>query len=90
MCPRERHRDHAIALAFGRRVRTLRQAASLSQEALAERVDLHPTFISNVERGYRVPTLPTIYKLASGLGVKLSELVDDLGVAGSETRSHVT
>ena len=50
----------------------------MTQEALAEAAGLHPTFISNVERGYRVPSVPTLLRLAKGLGVKPSLLVDTL------------
>ena len=78
MSPRERSRDQAIAVAFGQRVREARQAANLTQEALAEVTELHPTFISNVERGYRVPSVPTLLRLAAGLGVEPSVLVDDI------------
>lgn len=78
MSPRERSRDRAIAVAFGRRVREARLAADLSQEALAEAAGLHPTFISNVERGYRVPSLPTVVRLAEGLKVDPGELVTGL------------
>jgi N-acyl-D-aspartate/D-glutamate deacylase len=48
---------------------------------LMEAADLHPTFISNIERGYRVPTLPTLLHLAAGLGVTPSMLVDELELA---------
>lgn len=65
-------------MAFGQRVREVRAEADLTQEALAEASGLHPTFISNVERGYRVPTVPTMLRLARGLGVVPSRLVDDL------------
>ena len=77
---RDRARDRAIAAAFGERVREVRAEAGLTQEGLAEAADLHPTFISNVERGYRVPSLPSLIKLANGLGVPASRLVDDLDV----------
>jgi transcriptional regulator with XRE-family HTH domain len=78
VAPRERSRDQAMAVAFGQRVREVRLAADLSQEALAEAAGLHPTFISNVERGYRVPSVPTLLKLAAALSIKPSELVDGL------------
>jgi transcriptional regulator with XRE-family HTH domain len=78
MSPRERERDQAIAVAFGQRVRKARLAANLTQEALAEATGLHPTFISNVERGYRVPSVPTLIRLAAGLGVPPSVLVDGI------------
>jgi len=50
----------------------------MTQEALAEEAGMHPTFISDVERGYRVPTMPTLLRLAKGLGVPPSELVDGI------------
>jgi transcriptional regulator with XRE-family HTH domain len=70
--------DQAIKLAFGARVRTFRTAQGMTQERLAEAAGLHPTFISNLERGYRVPTIVTLLKLATGLGVEPGELVDGL------------
>lgn len=42
---------------FGRRVRARRQQLGLSQEALAERADLHWTYVGQVERGRRNLTL---------------------------------
>ena len=80
MSPRERSRDQAIAVAFGQRVKEARLAANLTQEALAEITELHPTFISNVERGYRVPSVPTLLRLAAGLGVAPSALVDGIEI----------
>ena len=74
-----RSRDQAVAVAFGRRVREVRLEAGLTQEGLAEAAELHPTFISNVERGYRVPSVPTMLRLARGLGVPPGRLVDELG-----------
>lgn len=77
----QRSRDLAIAAAFGERVRTARRSSGLTQEALAEAAGLHPTFISNVERGYRVPTVPTMLRIARGLDVRPGELVDGLEAA---------
>ena len=79
---RERSRDLAIAAAFGQRVREARLAAGMTQEALAEASGLHVTFVGNVERGYRVPTVPTLIKLAEGLGVPTGTLVE--GISPSE------
>lgn len=63
-----------IKIKFGRRVRFLRKAAGLTQEELAERSNLHPTYIGQVERGERNLSLTCIEKLADGLGVKMKEL----------------
>jgi transcriptional regulator with XRE-family HTH domain len=50
----------------------------MSQEALAHRVGLHPTYISSVERGLRNVSLNNIVRIAAGLGVDPAELVQGL------------
>jgi XRE family transcriptional regulator, regulator of sulfur utilization len=67
--------------AFGRRIRELRMRLNLSQEQLAERADLHWTYVSEVERGRRGPSLDVIGRLAVGLRIPLSEMF-----AGLKTR----
>ncbi len=84
MPSRQRSRDAAIATAFGQRVREVRHAKGLTQEVLAEAAGLHPTFISNVERGYRTPTVPTLLRLAKGLAVPPSVLIDELTTTAIE------
>ena len=66
---------------LGRNVRRFREARGWSQEGLAERADLHRTYISGIERGIRNPTLTIIFKLANALGVEPGALVDRKGVA---------
>jgi transcriptional regulator with XRE-family HTH domain len=63
-----------LRAAFGKRIRELRLALELSQEALAERAQLHWTYISGVERGVRTPGLDVIGRLAAALKVTPSEL----------------
>lgn len=76
MASRERDRDLAIAKAFGARVREVRLDQGLTQERLAEAAGMHPTFISNVERGYRVPSIATLVRLAEGLHVRPCVLLE--------------
>ncbi|MDQ2919327.1 MAG: helix-turn-helix transcriptional regulator [Verrucomicrobiota bacterium] len=52
-----------------------RHAAGLSQEQLAERADVHATYVGLVERGHRNPSLAVAARLASGVGAKLSDLI---------------
>lgn len=75
MASSDRERDLEVARQFGARVRKLRIEAGLTQEQLAERAELHPTFISNLERGYRVPTLVTVVQIAFSLDVTPSVLL---------------
>ena len=62
---------------FGRRVRVLRQEQGLSQEALADLVGIHRTYIGSVERGERNISLDNINAIADTLGVSPALLVDD-------------
>lgn len=59
----------------GANIRRLRKAQGLSQEELAHRAEMHRTFVSQVERAVKSPTLETLDKIARGLGVPLSDLV---------------
>ncbi|HEY1748818.1 MAG TPA: helix-turn-helix transcriptional regulator [Xanthobacteraceae bacterium] len=60
-------------------VRRLRTAAGLSQEALADRANLHRTYISSVERAQRNVSIENIFALAKALGVDARELLAPLG-----------
>lgn len=66
---------NAIADAFGTAIREKRHALDLSQEELAARCRLHRTYLADVERGERNPSLVSIVRIASGLGVPPSELL---------------
>ena len=59
---------------FAQRVRVLREKQGFSQEKLAERAELHRTYIGMVERLERNPSLVCIHKIANGLGVHITEL----------------
>ena len=59
----------------GQRLRQLREAAGLSQLALAARSDLTHEAISNLETGRRAPLAATVHKLTRGLGVEPGRFV---------------
>lgn len=63
---------------FGQRIRQLRAKQGWSQEEFAARCGLHRTYVSGVERGGRNPTLTVLFKLAHGLGMPLSNIVEGL------------
>jgi len=75
-CSKSMHRSTVIAC-FAASVRKLRYGLGISQEELAERADLHRTYIADLERGARNPTLLTIKKLAKGLGVSAADLLSE-------------
>jgi transcriptional regulator with XRE-family HTH domain len=62
---------------FGKRVRELRLAKGLTQEELAERAGLHPTYIGGIERGERNLGLDNLLKLARALNEHPAALFAD-------------
>ena len=59
---------------FGFAVRCRREDLGLTQEELAGRAGIHRTYLSDVERGGRNPSLVNIERMASALSLPLSEL----------------
>lgn len=76
-----------IAKIVGQRIRNYRLAQGLSQEKLAELSGCHPTYIGQLERGYKNATLESIEKVAFALRVSLSELFEKLGTQTSFERN---
>ncbi len=63
---------------FGLRVRQLRLERELSQEDLAELADLHRNYVSQIEGGRRNVSLLNILKLAQGLKVRPTKLIETI------------
>ena len=63
---------------IGQRIKSAREAKKLTQEQLAEIVDLSPMHISVLERGQKPPKLETLINLANALGVSGDYLLQDL------------
>ena len=60
---------------FGIALRKCRKRAGISQEQLNFRTGVHRTYISEIERGVKSPTLHTVAALAKALGMKPSDLM---------------
>lgn len=61
---------------FGEQVRIKRLEAEFSQEEFAEKLGIHRTYMSFIERGMRNPSLLLIFKISRALKIKLPELFD--------------
>ncbi len=59
---------------FGRSVRRRRENKALTQEKLAEKAGLDPTYISGIERGLRNPGIRNVARIAKALGLTTAEL----------------
>jgi transcriptional regulator with XRE-family HTH domain len=62
---------------FAANMRRIRKSKELTQEKVAELADLHPNYISSVERGERNISICNIEKIARALGVTMAELVSE-------------
>jgi transcriptional regulator with XRE-family HTH domain len=70
--------DEKFLKDFGKRVAELRSKQKLTQEQLADLVDLHRTYIGFIEQGKRNPSISNVKKIAKVLKVSLSELFKPL------------
>lgn len=71
-------RKSEIETIFGTVVRRHRQRLGISQEKLAERARLDRTYISQIERGVKSPSLKALVALAKALDVQLHKLIREM------------
>lgn len=76
----QRHRSRGAAPktaeeAFGRVLREIRKANGISQEDLAFKSGYHPTYIGQLERGQKSPSLRAIISLATALKTRGSDML---------------
>ena len=61
---------------FGEKIKEFRKLKGLSQEQLAEKANLHRTYIGMIERAEKNITLLNIEKIANALDVKITDLIN--------------
>ena len=74
--------------AIGRRIKAARERKGLTQEELAEEVDLSPMHVSVIERGVKLPKLETLINRANALDVSADVLLQD--VVNNQTKVQFT
>lgn len=62
--------------ALGLMISKYRHAANLSQEKLAERIDVSTNFLGNIERGEKRPSVETFFKLCVALNISPNDLLN--------------
>jgi CheY-like chemotaxis protein len=72
-----------LKVLLGATIKRQRSALGISQEQLAYRAGLHRTYISDVERGTRNPSVDSIQKLAGALQVSVATLFDQSSNGGA-------
>ncbi len=61
---------------FGKRIRAIREAASVSRELVAEKADINVNYLGEIERGEKWPSLEIIEQLAKALSVSPPEFFE--------------
>ena len=59
----------------GKTIAFFRNQKNLSQEVLSGLADIGRSHLSAIERGERKPTLETLYRICTALGIKMSTLI---------------
>lgn len=65
---------------LGEAVRKRRKALGISQERLAELVDVHRNYIGLVERGEQNLTIDSLLRIAKSLKCKMQDIIVDAGI----------
>ncbi len=76
-----------IARAVGQRIRYYRINLGLSQEKLAELSGCHPTYVGQLERGEKNPTIESIDRIAAALSISLSRLFEKIENEQNEAKN---
>jgi len=60
---------------LGKNIRNARKFKNMTQEKLAEKVDISEVFLSQLENGKNKPSLNTMHKISTALGVSIDSLL---------------
>jgi len=60
---------------YGEALKKARARVGISQEELADRADVHASYVSQLERGIKSPTLGVMLRLAGALGLPAADLL---------------
>lgn len=73
-------KEALLQVKLGAAIRELRMELDLSQEAFADSIKMHRAYYSKIERGERNVTLVTLWRVAGGLGLLPSQLLQRAGI----------
>ncbi len=74
-----------VSVLLGKRIQRLRKAAGYSQEAFANEVGVHRTYMSLIERGQRNMTVMSYIRIIRKLGIAEDELLKGLPTPDPKT-----
>ncbi len=76
-----------ITAEVGSRIRYHRKERKMSQEELAEKSGLHPSYIGQLERGVKKPTIDSLYRITKGMDMSISDFLKDLEIVDKDSES---
>ncbi len=74
-------------LSIGKRIRAYRRSIGMTQELLAEKVNVSPPYISRIENGSSSPSLQTLVDICNALDITIDEVMQD---SLSAARKHIS
>lgn len=60
---------------MGAKIRRIRRGIGMTQEVFSEMVGISPAFLGHIERGTRIPSLETIYRICKATGASADRLL---------------
>ncbi len=79
-----------ISIKLGKQIRNIRHSKGISQEKLAEIANLNVSFIGQIERGVKKPTVETIEKIVNALDISFYELFSFKEIKDKSLNSSIT
>jgi transcriptional regulator with XRE-family HTH domain len=76
--------DKELAESIGNAARTARSSLKLTQEDAAERIGVSAEFYARIERGNALPSVPTLARISTSLGVSADSLLGHSPEDGQE------
>ncbi len=68
--------EQKFLVTFGKRLATIRKSRGVTQEKLADLVEVHRTYIGFIEQGKRNPSISNIHRIAKALKISLKDLFE--------------
>lgn len=73
-------------MSLGSTIKSLRKAHNLTQQALADKVEVSRIYVQAIESNRRLPSMKLLKKLAPALDVEIADLLADLSIRGKPRR----
>ncbi len=80
--PKKEHEDNRCVL-LGQNIKKFREKKALTQDELSEKADIHISYVGQIERGLRYPSLKILFRIADALEVKITDLFEGINAKKS-------